>query len=120
MKNIFFVALAIVCSSATISAQSKAPKEVETAFYSKFPKATKIKWDKESTTEYEASFTENNVKHSANFSIKGEWLETESPTTFALLPEKVQNSFNTAHKGVKVKAVAKIENSSMKLFMKLK
>ncbi|WP_374548770.1 PepSY-like domain-containing protein [Flavobacterium sp.] len=112
MKNIFFVALAIVCSSATISAQSKAPKEVETAFYSKFPKATKIKWDKESTTEYEASFTENNVKHSANFSIKGEWLETESPTTFALLPEKVQNSFNTAHKGVKVKAVAKIENSS--------
>ena len=65
MKNIFFVALAIVCSSATISAQSKAPKEVETAFYSKFPKATKVKWDKENATEYEASFTENNVKHSA-------------------------------------------------------
>jgi hypothetical protein len=111
MKNIFFVALAIVCSSATISAQSKAPKEVETAFYSKFPKATKVKWDKENATEYEASFTENNIKQSANYSSKGEWLETESPTTFVQLPAKVQNTFNTSHKGAKIKAVAKIENN---------
>ncbi|MCG2792050.1 MAG: hypothetical protein L6262_00690 [Weeksellaceae bacterium] len=87
-KNIFFFAWAIVCSSATISAQSKAPKEVVTAFYSKFPKATKVKWDKENATEYESSFTENNVKHSANYSSKGEWLETESPTIFVQLPWK--------------------------------
>lgn len=111
MKKIFLVALAIISSSATSFAQSKAPKAVETAFNAKFPKATNVKWDKENDTEYEASFTENNVKHSANYSISGEWLETESPTTFSQLPEKVQNTFNTSHKGAKVKAIAKIENN---------
>lgn len=111
MKKIFFVALTIVCSLATSFAQSKAPKAVEIAFNAKFPKATNVKWDKENATEYEASFTENDVKHSANYSISGEWLETESPTTFSQLPEKVQNTFNTSHKGAKVKAIAKIENN---------
>jgi len=111
MKKIFFVAFAIICSSATISAQSKVPKEVETAFYSKFPKATKVKWDKENATEYEASFIENNVQHSANYSSKGEWLETESPITFVQLPAKVRNSFITSNKEAKIKAVAKIENN---------
>ena len=111
MKKIFFVALAIIGSSATTFAQSKAPKAIETAFNAKFPKATKVKWDKENATEYEANFVLNGLKHSANYSISGEWLETESLTTFDKMPEKVQQAFNTAHKGAKIKAVAKIENA---------
>jgi Putative beta-lactamase-inhibitor-like, PepSY-like len=111
MKKIFFVALTIVCSYATSFAQSKAPKAVETAFNAKFPTASKVKWDKENATEYEASFILDGVKHSTNFSIDGKWFETESPTTFAKLPSKVQVAFNTAHKGAKVKAIALIENS---------
>ena len=111
MKKIFFVALAIIGSSATTFAQSKAPIAIETAFNAKFPKATKVKWDKENATEYEANFVLNGLKHSANYSISGEWLETESLTTFDKMPEKVQQAFNTAHKGAKVKAVAKIENA---------
>lgn len=109
MKNIFFVALAIVCNTATTFAQSKAPKEVETAFYAKFPKATKVKWEKENTTEYEANFTTNGVEYSANFTVDGKWLETESPETFENLPTKIQTTFNSSHKGMKIKAVAKIE-----------
>ena len=111
MKNIFFVAMTIVFSSATIFAQNKISKDIETTFNLKFPKATKVRWDKENAHEYEASFTENGVKHSANFSDKGEWLETESPITFKELPLKVQTNFNNSNKGYKVKAIAKIENS---------
>lgn len=111
MKNLLFVALTILCSYATSFAQSKAPKAVETAFNAKFPNATKVKWDKENATEYEANFVLNNLKHSANYSISGEWLETESLTTFDKIPTEVQKAFNTAHKGAKVKAVAKIENA---------
>jgi hypothetical protein len=109
MKKIFFVALAIIGSSATTFAQSKAPKEVETAFNAKFPKAIKVKWDKENATEYEANFINNGVEYSANFSIDGKWLETESPETFENLPVNIQTAFSNSHKGVKIKAVAKIE-----------
>lgn len=111
MKKTFIVALAILCSYANSFAQSKAPKAVKTAFNLKFTNATKVKWDKENTTEYEASFLWKGVKHSANFGILGDWLETESPITFAKLPLKVQNSFNVEHKNSKIKAIAEIENS---------
>ncbi len=111
MKNLLFVALTVLCSYATSFAQSKAPKAVETAFNAKFPNATKVKWDKENATEYEASFVLKGVKHSTNYSIDGKWLETESPTTFDKIPQKVQEAFNAIHKGEKVKAIALIENS---------
>ena len=111
MKKYFFVALTVIFSYATTFAQNKTNNAIETAFKAKFPNATKVKWDKENEHEYEASFTENGIKHSANFSDKGEWLETESPSSFDKLPSKVQTAFNLAHKGAKIKAVAKIEAS---------
>ena len=111
MKKIIFVAMVLVCAYATSFAQSKTPTAVTTAFNQKFPNATKVKWDKENAHEYEASFEWKGEKLSANFSDNGEWLETESPISFNLLPEKVQSAFNSAHKGALVKAVAKIETS---------
>lgn len=111
MKKIFFVAMALVCAYATSFAQSKTPTAVTTAFNQKFPNASKLKWDKENAHEYEASFELKGEKLSANFSDKGEWLETESPISFNQLPEKVQSAFNSAHNGATVKAIAKIETS---------
>lgn len=109
MKNIF-----LVLSFLTITLSSFAstpPEKVKKAFELKFPTATLVKWIKETKHEYEAAFTVNGVKHSANFLDSGEWLETESPITFNTLPKKVQDEFNTAHKNVKIKAIAKIDNS---------
>lgn len=111
MKKIIFVAMALVCAYATSFAQSKTPMAVTTAFSQKFPNATKVKWDKENAHECEVSFIWKGEKHSANFSDTGEWLETESPISFNLLPEKVQATLNSAHKGATIKAVAKIETS---------
>jgi uncharacterized membrane protein YfbV (UPF0208 family) len=111
MKNIFFVALVLVCTSATSYAQGKTPAVVTAAFNQKFPNATSVKWDKENTHEYEADFELKGIKYSANFSDTGEWLEKESPSSFNELPEKVQASFNALHKGSTIKVVAKIETS---------
>jgi hypothetical protein len=111
MKKIFFVAMVLSCAFASCFAQSKTPTAVTTAFNQKFPNATLVKWDKENAHEYEASFEWKGVNYSANFSDAGEWLETESPTSFNQLPEKVQASFNASHKGVTVKAASKIETS---------
>lgn len=111
MRKIIFLATALICAIATSFAQSKTPTAVTTAFNQKFPNATDVKWDKENAHEYEASFEWKGVKYSANFSDKGEWLETESPSSFNQLPEKVQTAFNASYKGATVKAVAKIETS---------
>ena len=110
MKKIFFVALTIVCSCVTTFAQSKTKNAAVLAFNLKFPKATKVNWEKENATEYEANFLLDEKKHSANYSIDGKWLETESIMPFSELPEMVQNSFNLQHKGAKVKLASKIEN----------
>ncbi|MBS1537857.1 MAG: PepSY-like domain-containing protein [Bacteroidetes bacterium] len=112
MKKSISVAMALLlCVCATSFAQRKAPSAVTSAFNQKFSNATNVKWDKENPHEYEASFTWNGKKYSANFSDKGEWLETESEVTFAQLPDKVQQTFTTSHKGTKVNGVAKIETS---------
>ncbi len=111
MKKIIFVAMVLICAFATSFAQSKTPTAVTTAFNQKFPNATNVKWDKENAHNYEASFVWKGVNYAANFSDTGEWLETETPTTFNQLPEKVQTAFNTSHKGVTPKAVSKIETS---------
>jgi len=111
MKKIIFAAMVLVCTYATSFAQGKIPAAVTTAFNQKFPNATKVKWDKENSHEYEASVDWKGEKLSANFSDTGEWLETESPITFIQLPEKVKTGFNADHKGAIVKAVAKIETS---------
>lgn len=111
MRKIFFVALVSLCTYATSFAQNNIPSAVITAFNQKFPNALKVKWDKENAHKFEAGFTWNGVKQSANYSDLGEWLETESPINFSQLPQKVKNAFGTKHENSKIKAVAKIETS---------
>ncbi|MDP3353301.1 MAG: PepSY-like domain-containing protein [Flavobacteriaceae bacterium] len=111
MKKIIFVGLVLLGFTSTSFAQSKTPIAVTTAFNQKFPNATNVKWDKENAHEYEASFEWKAEKHSANFTDKGEWLETESPLTFSQLPNKVQTAYKTLYKETAIKAVAKIETS---------
>jgi uncharacterized membrane protein YkoI len=109
MRNIILIVLAVLACQSISIAQSKA---ITTAFQQKFPSATKIKWQKENATEYEANFEMNGLKYSANYSTKGEWLETESPVAFDKLPTKVTEAFQAHHKNQKVKSASLIETSS--------
>lgn len=111
MRKIFFVVMVLMCTYAANFAQNNIPSAVITAFNQKFPNASNIKWDKENAHEYEAGFTWNGTKQSANYSDLGEWLETESLIDFSKLPMKVQDTFKAKHKDSKIKAVAKIETS---------
>ncbi len=122
MKKIFFVAMALLCTYATNCTAGKPPSAVIAAFNQKFPNATNVKWEKENRHEYEAEFTWQNKNLSANFNDTGAWLETESPISFSLLPEKVRSAFNVSHPGATLKAVAQIEYSdgSIKYEVELK
>ena len=111
MKKYIFIALVLICACAISFAQNKIPIAVTSTFNQKFPDAAHIKWEKEATQDYEASFESKGISYSANFSDKGEWLETESPIIFSQLPESVKKTFNASHKAATVKAVTKIETS---------
>jgi hypothetical protein len=102
--------LFVVISSLWVSA-IKPPEALMKAFEAKFAHAGKVCWAKENAHEYEAEFTLNVLNYSANFSIKGEWIETESPVSFYTLPEEVQKSFSTTYKVTDIKAVSKIDSS---------
>ncbi|MEP7146590.1 MAG: PepSY-like domain-containing protein [bacterium] len=112
MSLIFlFIAATGYVNPANASVQT-IPAAVTEAFMKKFPEATNVKWGKENAHEYEASFKNNGIKFSANFSDKGEWMETETGMLFENLPAKIQEAYNKEHKGSKVKASAMIENAN--------
>lgn len=68
----------------------KAPQKVKDAFAKKFPTAKKVKWEKESTTEWEAEFKINKVEYSANFLADGTWTETEHEIDENDIPQNVK------------------------------
>ncbi len=110
MKNLIVVALILTFISFNAYGQT-VPSSVVKAFNKKFPDVSKVKWDKENAHEYEASFKMNDIKYSANFSDNGEWLETETASSFDKLPQEVQDAFNTNYNGYKAKATSTIETS---------
>lgn len=104
--SVFLIAFAASCS------QKMAPEAVIKAFQLKFPSATKVSWGKENEHEYEAEFDLNGAEASANFSDKGEWLETESEIEYASLPQAVQNAFSSFYPDRKAKEETKIEKAN--------
>ncbi len=110
MKKLLFT-LAAMCLLTVSLFATTPPAAVVKAFQQKFPNATKVSWDKENAHEYEAAFTLDGLKQSANFSDTGEWLETETPITFGQLPVEVQTAFKAKHHE-KVKMLARIEHAN--------
>ena len=76
---------------------------------SQFPDAKNIKWGKENANDFEAEFKLDGKKVSANFSMKGAWLETETEFPVVDLPEAVVASINKKFGGWKIVGADKIE-----------
>lgn len=111
--------MALICAYTISIAQAKVPAAVSSAFASKFPGATKVKWGKEGTHEFEAEFEIGGMKNSANYSEDGKWLETETGVKYDLLPEKVRMAFEKAHKSSEVKESSSIETSKGRRFYEI-
>lgn len=107
MKKNILVVIALLITIITLA--SDAPKAVKEAFAKKFPIAKSVKWEKENAKEYEASFTLNGAKMSANFNNEGVWLETETEIKIAELPVAVSAAIKTKFTSWVVTSVSKIE-----------
>jgi len=113
-KNVFFLVL-VTFSSLAVVCQVKVPDSVKTAFNNKFPTASSVKWEKESKTELEANFKMNNTDVSANFSLDGSWVETETTIPASELPAPVTNAVNTKYPGAVYGRTEKIEKPGAKI-----
>lgn len=108
MKKHILFSIALLFS--VISFATEAPKLVKEAFTKKFPTAKSVKWDKENSNEYEASFILNGIKSSANYNLKGLLLETEAEIKISELPTAVSANIQKKYSEWKIVGAAKIEN----------
>ncbi len=115
MKKIICLATALMCLCGVSIAKCTAPENIQKIFNAKFPTAQDVEWSKENSNEYEVEFEIDDQEYSANYSIAGEWLETESPISFDKLPQVVQDAFKNSHPSAEIEAVKMIENSAGKI-----
>ncbi len=119
MKS-FLASAFLIFSFATMGCSQKInendlPNPVKTAFNTKFPGASGIKWGKENAKEYEAEFKLNNTSASANFGLDGSWVETETVIPLADLPAAVSTSVTKKYPGAIITMVEKLEMPGDKL-----
>ena len=119
MKSSLALVLLIVSFATTGCTQKVNEKDlptlVKTAFNTKFPGATAVKWGKENAKEYEAEFNFNNNTVSANFKLDGSWVETETTIPPSELPETVINAVKTKYPGSIYGRTEKIEKPGGKI-----
>jgi hypothetical protein len=113
MKKLLLLPLTMI--SLGICAQMKAPTAVANAFSKKFADAKQVKWGKENAKEYEADFSLNGTKMSANFDLQGNWKETETEITVSNLPEAVVKSIKAKHPSATIEGASKIEKADGKI-----
>lgn len=87
------------------------PAAVQKAFTTKFPTATKVSWGKEGAKEWEAEFTFEGNKISANFVEDGTWLETERKIKVADLPKPVAAAVKSKYHDWTITEADKTETS---------
>ncbi len=104
MKNLMLLigVFSILSFTACGQAGKAVPEKVKTAFSEKFPDATKVKWDKENETEWEAEFKMNSKEYSANFNADGTWVETEYELKLKDLPLAVTSKLKSDFADYKV------------------
>ena len=88
-----------------------APQKVIEAFAKKFPATKKVKWEKESNTEWEGEFQINGMECSANFLVDGTWLETEQEIKKKSIPANIKTALIIHFLDYKIKEAELLKTS---------
>ena len=113
MKKIMFLSLITLVSCFSAFAEKKPPQAVLNSFNQKFTGITDVDWSLEKNGEWEAEFDAADGKEtSANFSLDGTWLETETEIAITDLPSAVRDAVTKMRPGKKIKEAARILDAS--------
>lgn len=117
MKNVMIVVMLLSIMLSTACGQkSDVPTKVKTAFNQKFPDATKVSWDKENATEWEAEFKMDGKEYSANFDTDGNWKETEYEISKSDIPSSVKSTLDKDFEAYKIEEAEISETSDGKVY----
>ena len=105
MKPILVVSSILALATSTF-AQKRIPEVVKTAFAKGNPSATNLKWDKESTGDFEANCKNNAIPMSFVYSPAGELLETETEINASAFPPDIAEAIRTQFPKAKIKGGA--------------
>ena len=117
MKHLILSVLIATGFTSVSNAQEKKetpPAIVSTAFNKAFPKASKVKWEKEKAG-YEAGFVQNGKEMSAVYDSEGHLKETEVEINITELPQIAQTYLKTNYKNAAVKEATKITMADGKI-----
>ncbi len=78
------------------------PAAVQKSFEQKFPNAKDVSWGKEKKQEWEAEFSLDGKKLSANFMSDGAWVETEREISASEFPKAVSEAISKTYPGWKI------------------
>ena len=88
------------------------PIRVKEAFAKKFPNIKKVKWEKESNSEWEVEFKIKGMEYSANFLEDGTWKETEHEIKRNAIPSNIKTILDTEFSGYKIEEAEISETQS--------
>lgn len=123
MKNyiviISFCSL-LFASCSNLGEDSNIPSAVIAAFEAKFPNASHVEWERESTEEFEAEFIYQEQEYSACFLSSGAWTETEWVVEQGEYPTRIDLVAKSEFPNLNIEKVEAIESSQgMKYEIKL-
>ena len=91
------------------------PIRVKEAFAKKFPNIKKVKWEKESDSEWEGEFKIKGMEYSANFLEDGTWKETEHEIKRNAIPSNIKTILDTEFSDYKIEEaeISETQNGSV-------
>lgn len=98
------------------SGQSGEMKAAKEAFEKQYPNAEDVEWTTDANGYFEAGFKMNGEKYRADYTKKGEWIETESSLKFKDLPDAVKKVMKDKFDVDDVTEVERVEHSSRGTF----
>jgi hypothetical protein len=107
-KSLIVIMLLFVFVNET-QAQKVNPK-VKSAFHKMFPTVTTVTWGKENAHEYEAEFRMNGRAVSANYTLNGKWVETETDISRKELPLAVSDYINSHYSDNTLSEIARTQS----------
>ena len=113
---LLFIAVIIVLVSCHTSVKGQAPDAVQKTFEAKYPGETDPDWHLDSNGNYEARFRIKGIRHRADFSKDGQWIETEVSISKKDLPEAVKAAIDKDYGDEKITEIEKVEHHSKGLF----